>query len=96
MNRDDVIKMARGHNLIEMDHDCIEGVPIDKLPAFAALVAAHEREECAKLCEEMREHYSNYKDTALLNSDIDLSNAASGEPRACEFLAAAIRTRGNK
>lgn len=53
-----------------------------------------EREACAKVCEEMHDHYSALKDTALLNGDVDLSNASSGEPRACEFLATAIRKRG--
>lgn len=58
--------------------------------------AAAEREACAKVCEEMHDHYSALKDTALLNGDVDLSNASSGEPRACEFLATAIRQRGAK
>jgi hypothetical protein len=49
-------------------------------------------EEAAKVCDEMEQHYSDYKDTALLNGDVDLSNAASGEPRACRFIAAAIRS----
>ena len=58
--------------------------------------AIKEREACATICDEMREFYNAYKDTALLNGDIDLSNAASGEPRACEYLASAIRARGNQ
>jgi len=37
---------------------CSETWPIDEeLFRFAALVAAHEREECAKLCEEKYEFY---------------------------------------
>ncbi|UCV00277.1 hypothetical protein [Acidovorax radicis] len=64
-----------------------------ELERFAALVAAKEREACAQVCDEMRSHYSDYKDTALLNGDVELSNAASGEPRACEFLAKAMRAR---
>lgn len=44
MTRDDVIRMAREAGLIEMDHDCIEGVPLTKLPELIALVAAAERE----------------------------------------------------
>jgi len=50
-----------------------------------------ERERCARICDEMGEHWSAYKDTALLNGDVDLSNAASGEPRAAEALARLIR-----
>jgi hypothetical protein len=48
-------------------------------------------EEAAKACDEMQEHYSAYRDTALLNGDIALSNAASGEPRAAEFIATTLR-----
>lgn len=48
-------------------------------------------EEAALVCDEMGEHWAAYKDTALLNGDVALSNAASGEPRAAEFLAKAIR-----
>lgn len=55
-----------------------------------------EREACAKVCEEMAEHYADYKDTALLNGDIELSNAASGEPRAAITLARLIRERGSQ
>jgi hypothetical protein len=31
----------------------------EPLQRFAALVAAHEREECAKVCEEQYEHYGH-------------------------------------
>lgn len=54
------------------------------------------REECAKVCDELEEHYSGYKDTALLNGDIELSNASSGEPRACRFLAEHFRALGTQ
>ena len=56
-----------------------------------AAKAAAEHEACAKLCDEMQEHYASLKDAALLNGDVELSNASSGEPRACEYLAGAIR-----
>lgn len=61
---------------------------------FAEMVAAIEREACAKVCDELDQHWSDYKDSALLNGDIELSNAASGEPRAARAIAAAIRARG--
>ena len=60
----------------------------------AAVLA--ERESCAKVCEEMAQHWADYKDTALLNGDVQLSNAASGEPRAANALAELIRSRGNQ
>lgn len=55
----------------------------------AATIAAMRR--CAEICDELEEHWSDYKDTALLNGDVELSNAASGEPRAARSIAAAIR-----
>ena len=49
MNRDDIIRMAR-----EAGDDWDSTLPSDKefLERFAALVAAAEREACAKVCEE--------------------------------------------
>jgi hypothetical protein len=47
MNRDQIIQMARavwGDSAI---------LPFDELEQFAALVAAAEREQCAKVCEEL-------------------------------------------
>ena len=64
--------------------------PLFSADQLAAAVA-NERERCLTICEELEQHYSAIKDTALLNGDIDLSNAASGEPRACRAIAAAIR-----
>lgn len=59
----------------------------------AAVLA--EREECAKVCDEMAQYWQDYKDTALLNGDVQLSNAASGEPRAAKSLAELIRAQGS-
>ena len=55
---------------------------------------AYEREACAVICDELGEHWNDYKDTALLNGNINLSNSASGEPRAAMRLATEIRARG--
>jgi hypothetical protein len=63
---------------------------VRKEPEAAVLA---ERESCAIACDEMREYWSDHKDTALLNGDVELSNAASGEPRAAEALAVLIRAR---
>ena len=58
MNRDDIIRMARevgmeqdGDNFFSPSHEEID-VHITDLERFAALVAAAEREACAKVCEE--------------------------------------------
>jgi len=61
MNKEDIIRMAREADLIywRPNSRFSDGVwwmdagePGDELERFAALVAAHEREACAKLCEE--------------------------------------------
>lgn len=63
MTRDDVLRMAKAVG-IKGPSSYRQGYMMYsspyKLEAFAALVAAHEREECAKVCEQrrgMRERY---------------------------------------
>jgi hypothetical protein len=53
MNRDDIIRMARDAGY----GDAMAGLHAPALERFAALVAAHEREECAKFCEEQYVFY---------------------------------------
>lgn len=48
MTRDDVIRMARE---ADAAHDIVQVTPF--LERFAALVAAHEREECAKVAQSL-------------------------------------------
>jgi hypothetical protein len=50
MTRDDIIRMAREANLWMTSDERIAAVE-----RFAALVAAAEREACAKLCDELRD-----------------------------------------
>ncbi len=58
MNREDIIRMAREAGLekvVAWNKDFTQTVkvaPYVELERFAALVAAHEREACAKACEE--------------------------------------------
>ena len=51
MNRDDIIRMARaaGFTTLSINED-LWGPYLER---FAALVAAHEREECAKLADSL-------------------------------------------
>jgi hypothetical protein len=49
MNHDDIIRMAHEADCLDEQH--YGEVWVDKLTNFAELVAATEREECAKLCE---------------------------------------------
>ena len=58
MTQDEIIEMARqaGINYRELSDEFAtgngDGVEIEQMQAFAALVAAAEREACAMLCEE--------------------------------------------
>lgn len=45
MTRDEIIRMAREVGFDDFEQD-------DMLERFAALVAAHEREMCARICDE--------------------------------------------
>ncbi|CAB4157080.1 hypothetical protein UFOVP748_2 [uncultured Caudovirales phage] len=61
MTRDEIIRMAReavAKPGIENEADA------EFLERFAALVAAHEREACAKLCEEHWKHGGNAMECA--------------------------------
>jgi hypothetical protein len=57
MNREDIIRMAREAAFSEPAHPFITwGASDEQLERFAALVAAHEREECAKVCDVLAVH----------------------------------------
>ncbi len=92
MNRDAVIALAREAGLVYFcvdgwtsptpENKHAEGVDQEALERFAALVAAHEREECAKLCDDRVVAY-RYATDHWAQEHID-------EAR---HLAAAIRSR---
>ena len=56
MNREDIIRMAREAGLAQWSEfaqaDAYLFAMPDRIERFAALVAAHEREACARLCDE--------------------------------------------
>lgn len=54
MTRDDIIRMAKEAGLT-LSSFCRWSAYSDDLERFAALVAAAEREACAKLCDELRD-----------------------------------------
>jgi hypothetical protein len=58
MNRDDIIRMAReaGFDFNTLGGTYTSGKLDEHLKHFAALVAAAEREACAKVCEPQEEH----------------------------------------
>jgi hypothetical protein len=77
MTRDDIIRMAREAGWTE--YSLLRAVELQRLETFAALVAAAEREECAKVCEGLRPSKPEY--------DQRFNDG-------CTLSAAAIRARG--
>ncbi len=53
MNLDDIIRLANEAGLWLDSEGSIAGGQLDSAPRFAALVAKHEREACAKVCDAM-------------------------------------------
>jgi hypothetical protein len=72
MTKDEIIEMARQ---VKMPYFFTDGtiVNIVKLEAFAKLVAEREREECAKLCDEMSITECNMSKT-WRNACLDMAN----------------------
>jgi len=86
MNRDDVIRLAREAGIVPSSYNNFEFYEVfaeeDAFERFAALIAAAEREACAKVCEEQAVWFDENRNFA------DASGA--------ESCAAAIRARGEK
>ena len=64
MDREEIIRMAREAGCIprrhpEYDNDIQVFATPDVLERFAALVAKHEREACARLCDQMFHDWCN-------------------------------------
>ena len=100
MTRDDIILMARevGFNQIlatnaGADVWIDDGFYVEELERFAALVAAAEREACAKVCEEKKSKYEERASKPDNARDIDPEVARIAK-MTCDFNAAAIRARG--
>lgn len=82
MSRDDILRIAREAGL-EVVH--FTSTP-EKIGRFAALVAAAEREACAKICDHIKNDIYN-------NSQEDTQPMAHA---VANFCAAAIRARGEQ
>lgn len=65
MTPEDILRMAREQGLPETATEGVFIVNSDDLGRFAALVAAAEREACAKVCEE---HYTGYGHAAAIRA----------------------------
>jgi hypothetical protein len=87
MTRDEIMKMARqagAHNLANVPEFT------DFLTRFAELVAAAEREACAKVCEVRSEGWNQAR------TKDDYQMCALGAKNEARALAAAIRARGER
>ena len=98
MNRENILRMAReagmeqdGDNFFSPGHEEID-VHITDLERFVALIAAAEREACAKVCEPKRPRPCDCEYCDCGNSG---DRAAVVDWDASNALAAAIRARGN-
>jgi hypothetical protein len=90
MTQDEIIEMARQHLCrVEYDngdvHECYE-FSLEELEAFAKLVAAKEREACAKVVEPSADYRENFNDYLGGEESIAL----------LDNLASLIRARGNQ
>jgi len=56
MNREDIIRMAREAGKVRPG---VEYMPLEVFERFAALVAAAEREACAKACDKLGDEYAD-------------------------------------
>ena len=77
MAQEDIVKMARKAGIAKygLGWTCWEG----QLEAFAALVAAHEREACAKVCEERQEVFQKYYTKGLAAMCAEAIRARGGQ-----------------
>ena len=88
MNREDIIRMAREAGFRDTTTPVVAlGVSWEQVQRFAALVAAAEREACAKVCDQMFHDWCNQEFE-------DEDEAYRNKPDA-EDCKKAIRERGN-
>lgn len=95
MTRDDIVRMAQEAGLIDFrDAYSAEHVSVlvDSLEPFAALVAAAEREACAKVCEDEARLRTEDEKTHIYGSESQGRCIAAA--RAALNCEAAIRARG--
>lgn len=87
MTRDDVIRMAIKAGLFAVPYP--HPTNSKEVERFAALVAASEREACAKVCEEIEDEYREHESLKYAELRTDAQTGASD-------CAATIRIRGNQ
>jgi hypothetical protein len=80
--RDNFMRLARMANVVPVDHFYVTDVFLEK---FAEMIAAEEREACAKLCE---------KEQFELTQDVSGKNGLQHFDAGCRSCAEMIRARG--
>ncbi len=90
MNLDDIIRLAGEAGLWLDSEGHIAGGQLDSVPRFAALVAEHERNACARVCQ--REAVA-YDEPSHYSND---PKKGAGTYQTAMHCAAAIRARGQK
>lgn len=88
MTREDIIRMAR-----EAEDKVIANENLDWKAEFASLVAAEEREACAKVCEDKALRYTERAECPVEIRDIKPEWARIAT-QTCGHVAVAIRARG--
>jgi len=74
--RDNFMRLARMANVVPVDHFYVTDVFLEK---FAEMVAAEEREACAKVCEELFQTTPSYTTYAEAAQDCAAAIRARGE-----------------
>jgi hypothetical protein len=92
MNRDELIALARKAGAFP-EASATPEKDVQFLRRFAALVAAHEREECAKVCDAIAGKWLDRAREHETRRDIDPERATTGA-MAATFIREAIRARG--
>ena len=77
MTRDDIIRMAREADISVFFMGAALSGAVDRLEQFAALVAAAEREACAKVCEEIEDDYRDRESLRYAELKTDAQTGAS-------------------
>ncbi len=91
MTRDYIIRMAREAQIGD-SHGYVIQNELEHLERFATLVAAAEREECAKVCDAEEQRVEKLQDIVGESSD-EPAQFLTGKAMAARSLAAAIRAR---
>ena len=87
MTQDEIIRMAREAGIIPLNVEC-DPTYVQVIERFAALVAAHEREACAKVCDDKHDYMCSRAAAAIRARNVD---SVYTSPERVEKTAESIR-----